>query len=161
MKPMLQKVQRSVIRTHTPYVFPTCRYGGRYIIYTCKAGILRKHQIEMLRMYFVKKLKRFNVRIFMRSELNKPYTKKAKQARMGKGKGKFAHWYSRLDRGTPVCEIFIQRVRVDVRTRSVLRTLQLTDVQFLVKRIQKRFTLPLKCYLKKNDLCLNTSFRCR
>jgi len=157
MKRQIQKVQRAVIRTHKPYAHPYVRYGGKYVVYTCKAGILQKHQLEIVRMYLLKKLKYFKVRIIMRTELNKPFTKKAKQARMGKGKGKFAYWYSRVDYGTPLFEICPPASN---GTIAIAQSLRLTHVCFLLKRIQARFTLPLKCYLKKNDLCLNTSI-CR
>ena len=67
-------------------------------------GTLNFQQIESARKTIIKKTKR-KVKIWIQPFLFLPVTKKPIGIRMGKGKGKFSHWITKISQGSLIFEI--------------------------------------------------------
>lgn len=129
--------------------------AGHYLIVSAKMGVLQNYQIETLRLYLTKILRPFNIELFVRCLCVLPFTKKAKQARMGKGKGKIQHYFCRVDKNTVLFEIRIPKIQ----PRGTPR-LTYEFIAMLLRRIRYRFsfTLFLSTPTSTDDLRPNVSF---
>lgn len=153
-----KKIFRSVIYNYKINLAPRLSCGGDYAILSSKIGVLEIYQIEVIRLWLAKELKKYRARLFVRSVFSRPFTQKAKQARMGKGKGKIQHFFCRVDKNDALFEIRkpsekeLQRMRK--KGKEALE-IDRNVVESLVAKIKYRFSLPLVVFPYKHGVCRN------
>ena len=77
---------------------------GEYGIKTLESAWLKNNQIETARIILTRRLRRGG-KLWIRVFPDKPITKKAAEARLGKGKGDVAGWVANIKRGRVVFEL--------------------------------------------------------
>ncbi len=79
---------------------------NEYFIISKTAAWITAKQIEMLRLFFTKRIKKigkFQFLIFP----DRPISKKSMESRMGSGKGNVHTWAYRVKRNTPILKFFV------------------------------------------------------
>jgi large subunit ribosomal protein L16 len=82
-----------------------CRVNfGEFGLKAMECGLLTNNQLEMVRVFFARALRRSG-KAWIRVFADKPITKKPQEVRMGKGKGDVDHWAAVITRGRVVFEM--------------------------------------------------------
>lgn len=153
-----KKLFRRVLYNYKINLTPKLTCGGEFAILSSEIGVLEIYQIEVIRLWLAKQLKPYYVKVFVRSVFALPFTQKAKQARMGKGKGKIKHFFCRVDMNDVLFEIRkpTEKELKSLRKRGiVVLDLDRRTIERLVEKIQYRFSLPLVIFPYKHGVCRN------
>lgn len=153
-----RKLFRRVLYNYKINLTPRLTCGGEFAILSNAIGVLEIYQIEVIRLWLAKQLKKYRAKLFVRSVFALPFTQKAKQARMGKGKGKTKHFFCRVDMNDVLFEIrkpSEEELKVLRKRGKAVLELDRNAVESLVEKIQYRFSLPLIVFPYKHGVCRN------
>lgn len=139
--------------------------SGDYAIYSNTIGCIRPAKMEVLKLWLNKELKKYKAHLFVRCVYDKPFTKKAKQARMGKSKGKIDHYFATVHENDVLLEIRkptleeLMRLKKKGRSVSGLEESDRKKVDRLMRRLQFRFSLGITTRTLNYGLCTNQDVR--
>jgi hypothetical protein len=142
-------------------LYPTVTCSGDYPIYSNTIGCMRPAKMDVIRLWLNKELKKYRARLFVRLTYDKPFTKKAKQARMGKSKGKIDHYFATVHENDVVLEIRkptleeLLKLKKKGRAAGGVEELDREKVNRLMRRMQFRFSLGIKMDRSIYGVCSN------
>lgn len=120
-----------------------------FVICSTRAGHMLSNQIEAMRRVLSRRIKGRRGKVYVRARVTVPYTQKAKQSRMGKGKGKISQIICVVNVGDPLFEL---------RGRKVNRRV----VRVLTRKLHhKRPSLGVKVDDRYHGICRNKAIRRR
>lgn len=156
-----RKLFRRALYNHKIQTNPKYMCSGDFAIYSIQIGSIRPDKMDVIRLWLTKQLKKYRARLFIRCAYDKPFTKKAKQARMGKSKGKIDRYFSTIDENDVLLEIRkptleeLMRLKKKGRSINAVEELDRKTVNRLVRSMQFRFSLSVTLNSSNYGLCTN------
>lgn len=151
-------------------IFPrserTALYGGLYQVRVTTSYKITQKKILWIKQWWEKVLKGYAVQLRICCLPNRPFTQKAKLARMGKGKGKIKYLIAPLLKNDILFELCKSTQKEKKKQQLVLKKeLSLVQLRFFLHRFQYKWGKPLLLFSNtnkiENDFCRNKSNSCR